>query len=575
MLSYSFLRYNIYNLSNCGIYEEGKLLMVNKTVKEFYVSPETTQIGPYAFNSTRSTIRKVIFCGYNVQKIETHAFYYCNKLAEINLDSLINLQIIGHFAFAECHSLKSIILPESVTALYRLAFANCYNLQTFTACPNSKLRVIMDHCFQNTQIHEFTIPDSLNHFHPSCFHNLKLNHLNVSAKNRNFRLINGVIYSKFMNTVYYFPNNMTMEEYTIENGTRNIESNAFNTFNLNSLICPESLEKIHERAFVGGTMKSINFSLCKNLNHIAPRAFSMCRVEKLDFSNCTKLTKIGENAFENCYSMTSIILPDSVEIIEKYAFCHCNKLMTFSFNSTENNLSVIEKGAFFHTNLYNFTFGPNLTKISGKNFLYNCNLTTYFIHKSNQKFAAHNGVIYNRNFTKIYLYPPGKRDSSYKIHKSVVIIGQYAFASNKYLINVILPIGLTTIKRHAFESSAIYNISTPKLVNRIEKRAFADCQNLTVALIGGTYTTLPDGCFMDSINLTIISLSNSFESSPPSAFWNCKSIECASYPRGMKEKVFLSGIPWMALNHETCKNFFNKVAVKHRNYTNWYQSLFR
>jgi len=43
---------------------------------------------------------------------------------------------------------------------------------------------------------------------------------------------------------------------------------------------------------------------------------------------------IGENAFCESASLTSITIPDSVIVIEYYAFANCNNLISVTFNGT-------------------------------------------------------------------------------------------------------------------------------------------------------------------------------------------------------------------------------------------------
>ena len=58
---------------------------------------------------------------------------------------------------------------------------------------------------------------------------------------------------------------------------------------------------------------------------------------------CEGLEKIGEGAFANCTLIQRIILPDTVKLIQKWAFIHCSGLTAVSLG---DGLEEIEQKAF-------------------------------------------------------------------------------------------------------------------------------------------------------------------------------------------------------------------------------------
>ena len=112
--------------------------------------------------------------------------------------------------------------------------------------------------------------------------------------------------------------------------------------NLETVILPPNLKTIGQAAFYGcDKLKEIDFSHCPQLEHISDSAFSGCSMTSVDLSGTTikfiesdafaynkllnriilpeTLVKIGENAFRDT-CLTEIVIPDSVEYIDKYAF---------------------------------------------------------------------------------------------------------------------------------------------------------------------------------------------------------------------------------------------------------------
>lgn len=55
-------------------------------------------------------------------------------------------------------------------------------------------------------------------------------------------------------------------------------------------------------------------------------AFSNCALKALDLSKCNKLKCIAFCTFEYCTNLELVILPDSIEKLEDFAFSKCKSL---------------------------------------------------------------------------------------------------------------------------------------------------------------------------------------------------------------------------------------------------------
>ena len=65
----------------------------------------------------------------NVENIGTHAFYGCEKLKEVTIESG-NLSVIGSYAFSHCKNIERIVIPATVTEIAVYAFSGWTEEQT-------------------------------------------------------------------------------------------------------------------------------------------------------------------------------------------------------------------------------------------------------------------------------------------------------------------------------------------------------------------------------------------------------------------------------------------------------------
>lgn len=96
---------------------------------------------------------------------------------------------------------------------------------------------------------------------------------------------------------------------------------------LKEMIIPLSVEEIGDHAFYHCTQLENVGDVCR-ANTIGTMAFEACTsLKKLKFTN---ITKIPERAFNQCFSLETLVLPETVELIEntntRGAFYKCDKL---------------------------------------------------------------------------------------------------------------------------------------------------------------------------------------------------------------------------------------------------------
>lgn len=224
----------------------------------------------------------------------------------------------------------------------------------------------------------------------------------------------------------------------------------------------------------------------EGVTSVSTKAFVFC--ESLEYAFIPSSMK-DIDGFTACSSLKSINLPEGLETIGIQAFCDCDSLKTVTIPSSVNSIGF---GA--------FEWCDSLTEIKVKS--------------NNAYFTDINGVLYNKDKTKILQYPKAKTQTSYIIPSSVTTVGRDAFEECENLKSIILPkrltsieesafsssgiktieipAGVTTISRSAFNSSLIESIVLPSNIVKIDTMAFRNCKNLKKIFIQNPQCEIDD-----------------------------------------------------------------------------------
>ena len=262
----------------------------------------------------------------SVTSIGDYAFSYCYSLKSIKIPDSVTS--IGDYAFCLCYSLTSIEIPDSVTSIGDFAFLNCVSL-TSVVIPNSVTSIdygAFSGCNSMTSIE---IPDSVTSIGDYAFsYCYSLKSINVSENNKNYKSIDGNLYSKDGTTLIQYAMGKTDASFTIPDGVTSIGDFAFYACDsLTSVVIPDSVTSIGDYAFEDcDSLTSIEIP--DSVTSIGDSAFydcdSMTSIEIPD-----SVTIIGYGAFSSCDSLTSVVIPDGVTSIGRYAFDGCDSLTIY------------------------------------------------------------------------------------------------------------------------------------------------------------------------------------------------------------------------------------------------------
>lgn len=139
-----------------------------------------------------------------------------------------NVTTIGANAFEGCSNLEQVYLSKSVQVIENSAFINAESLKLFSIKEDSALTTIGVCAFTRTALETFYVPASLTSFGKASFygcHNLK--EINVASANKNYKSVDGNLYSKDGSTFIQYALGKTDEEFTIPTSVTKIADLAF------------------------------------------------------------------------------------------------------------------------------------------------------------------------------------------------------------------------------------------------------------------------------------------------------------------------------------------------------------
>jgi|GEM_PF-3348325 len=230
-------------------------------------------------------------------------------------------------------------------------------------------------------------------------------------------------------------------------------------------------------------------------------------VKILSSINGLPVVEIGKESFNHCLELTSITIPDSVTSIGLRAFEKCENLTRVAIPNSITNIGGL---AFENcSSLTNVTIPASVYMIDFGAFGICTKLTSIEVDQDNPRYCSTaEGVVFNRGKSSIVAYPAGKTNSSYEIPKSVISIGNRAFAGCNNLATVIIPNSVTSIGDYsffgccqlssitipnsvteigwyAFHNTSLTNVTIPSSVNSIGGDAFNQCTKLKSAVFQG------------------------------------------------------------------------------------------
>ena len=162
---------------------------------------------------------------------------------------------------------------------------------------------------------------------------------------------------------------------------------------------------------------------------------------------------------------------NKVKTIEMEAFSGCSSLTKINIPSTVTKIDI-----------HVFTSCSSLTEIK--------------VEENNAEYCDEEGVLFDKNKTKLICYPSNKIGENYTIPHTVVKIESHSFNNCKNLISIDIPNSVVNIDQVAFiNCSALRSIKIPKGVKGIAFYTFSGCSSLISITIPESVTVINKDAF--------------------------------------------------------------------------------
>ena len=295
----------------------------------------------------------------SVTDIGFSAFGFCDGLTSIKI--LESVTEIGYGAFEYCLGLTSVDIPESVTVIGDCAFHNCRNL-TSVKIPES-VTVIGNSAFSYcNNLTSVDIPESVTVIGDCAFagcSNLTSVKIPESVTEIGYAAFGsclGLTSVEIPESVTTFRNNAfdncsRLMSITVDSGNKvysSVDGVLYNKDNTKLIKCPNGLTSVKIPGSVT-TIEENAFAYCSNLISV-----------KIPGS----VTEIGNSAFSDCSNLTSVEIPESVTTIGYGAFDNCLSLSSITVDNA-NKAYVSVDGVLYNKDMTKLIADPTYKMQSG------------------------------------------------------------------------------------------------------------------------------------------------------------------------------------------------------------------
>ncbi len=255
------------------------------------------------------------------------------------------------------------------------------------------------------------------------------------------------------------------------------------------------------------------------------------------------VSTIASYAFDGCWSLTSVVLPDSIVTIERYAFRDCSSLESIDLGDGADrileyafldciSLTSVDLAGTVALDPNSFSGCESLSKVTvGKelvsmpaNAFDGCEvLTEMYIHPENPMYTLADGMVFSKDLRAVILCLADER-VTFIIPEGVETVGIHAFTIMPHVTHLFLPDSLVTIEECAFKNVMMESVTFGDGLTTIYDGAFLECEHLFEVTIPDSVTFIGVEAFSGCVSLEDVVFGDGLTEMPYPIFPWCSSL---------------------------------------------------
>ena len=220
------------------------------------------------------------------------------------------------------------------------------------------------------------------------------------------------------------------------------------------------------------------------------------------------VTCIGDSAMDRNETIESVYIPDTVTVIQDYAFWYDTNLTSIRLSQ---NLTSIGNDAFRQCGISSIEIPDSVTEMSSTPFGACMDLTEIVFSPENTRFRFEDGALIDATNHRFLGILPALAKEECVVPSDVTEIGNSAFSWCEALRSVILPEGVTRVNGLAFDHlENLTSITLPGTLTFIGYKAFNELPTLETLVIPAGVTQMRENAFRACPRLTLTVSADSF-----------------------------------------------------------------